>query len=101
MRNRVWFITGTSDVFGRRRSLSSMHAMIFTAPPQCSHTVTSIRKTRFKRCTHVSTALGAGLVVALMADISIMAEEASITDGHVRVGVPAGDHAAICWPTRN
>jgi enoyl-CoA hydratase len=44
------------------------------------------------------TALGAGLVVALMADISIMAEEASITDGHVRVGVAAGDHAAICWP---
>jgi hypothetical protein len=37
----------------RTVALSSMHAMIFTAPPQCSHTVTSMRKTRFKRCAHV------------------------------------------------
>ena len=43
-------------------------------------------------------AVGAGLAVALMADISIMAEEARITDGHVRLGVAAGDHAVICWP---
>ena len=34
----------------------------------------------------------------MMADISIMAEEAKITDGHVKLGVAAGDHAAICWP---
>ena len=39
-----------------------------------------------------------GLAVALMADISIMAEEARITDGHVRLGVSAGDHAVILWP---
>lgn len=44
------------------------------------------------------TAVGAGLVVALLADVSIMAEEARITDGHVRLGVSAGDHAAIVWP---
>jgi enoyl-CoA hydratase len=43
-------------------------------------------------------AVGAGLAVALMADISIMAEEAKITDGHVRIGVSAGDHAVILWP---
>ena len=43
-------------------------------------------------------AVGAGLAVALMADISIMAENARITDGHVRLGVGAGDHAAIIWP---
>jgi enoyl-CoA hydratase len=43
-------------------------------------------------------AVGAGLVVALMADISIMAKEASITDGHTRLGVAAGDHAVILWP---
>jgi enoyl-CoA hydratase len=43
-------------------------------------------------------AVGAGLAVALMADISIMAEEARITDGHIRLGVGAGDHAAIIWP---
>jgi enoyl-CoA hydratase len=43
-------------------------------------------------------AVGAGLAVALMADISIMAEDARITDGHLRLGVAAGDHAAIIWP---
>ena len=43
-------------------------------------------------------AVGAGLAVALMADISIMAEEARLTDGHLRLGVAAGDHAAIVWP---
>lgn len=43
-------------------------------------------------------AVGAGLAVALMADISIMAEEARISDGHVRLGVSAGDHAVIVWP---
>jgi len=43
-------------------------------------------------------AVGAGLAVALMADISIIAENARLTDGHLRLGVGAGDHAAIIWP---
>ena len=43
-------------------------------------------------------AVGAGLVVALLADVSIMSETARITDGHTRLGVAAGDHAAIIWP---
>jgi enoyl-CoA hydratase len=43
-------------------------------------------------------AVGAGLVVALLADISICAEDAHLGDGHVKLGVAAGDHAAIIWP---
>ncbi|MFQ5398777.1 MAG: enoyl-CoA hydratase/isomerase family protein [Anaerolineae bacterium] len=43
-------------------------------------------------------AVGAGLVVALLADISIAAENARLADGHVRMGVAAGDHSAILWP---
>ena len=43
-------------------------------------------------------AVGAGLAVAIMADISIMSETARITDGHIRLGVAAGDHAAAIWP---
>ncbi len=43
-------------------------------------------------------AVGAGLAVALMADISIIAEDAKITDGHVKLGVAAGDHAVMIWP---
>ncbi|HEX4109513.1 MAG TPA: enoyl-CoA hydratase/isomerase family protein [Solirubrobacteraceae bacterium] len=43
-------------------------------------------------------AVGAGLAAALMADISIIAQDARLTDGHLRLGVVAGDHAAIVWP---
>lgn len=43
-------------------------------------------------------AVGAGLVVGLMADISVAATSARIIDGHTRLGVAAGDHAAMVWP---
>src|SRR5213075_1227174 len=43
-------------------------------------------------------AVGAGLVAGLLADISIAAPTARIIDGHTRLGVAAGDHAAIVWP---
>lgn len=43
-------------------------------------------------------AVGAGLVVAMLADISVVGRTAKIIDGHTRLGVAAGDHAAICWP---
>jgi len=43
-------------------------------------------------------AVGAGAVVGLLADIAIAAEDAKIGDGHVKLGVAAGDHAAIIWP---
>lgn len=43
-------------------------------------------------------AVGAGLAVALMADISIAAEDAKLIDGHTKVGVVAGDHACVIWP---
>ncbi len=43
-------------------------------------------------------AVGAGLAVALLADVSVMAESARLSDGHARLGVAAGDHAAIVWP---
>jgi len=43
-------------------------------------------------------AVGAGLVAGILADISVVARSARIIDGHTRLGVTAGDHAAICWP---
>jgi enoyl-CoA hydratase len=42
--------------------------------------------------------VGAGLAVALLADISIAAPSARIVDGHTRLGVAAGDHAVLVWP---
>jgi enoyl-CoA hydratase/carnithine racemase len=43
-------------------------------------------------------AVGAGLVVALLADVSVAGRTAKLIDGHTKLGVAAGDHAAICWP---
>jgi len=43
-------------------------------------------------------AVGAGLVCGILADVSIAAKDARIIDGHTRLGVAAGDHAAIIWP---
>jgi enoyl-CoA hydratase len=43
-------------------------------------------------------AVGAGLAVALIADLSIASEKARFTDGHIRLGVGAGDHSVIIWP---
>lgn len=43
-------------------------------------------------------AVGAGLIVGMMADISIAAKTAKIVDGHTRLGVAAGDHSAMVWP---
>ena len=43
-------------------------------------------------------AVGAGLAAAILADVSVVGRTARIIDGHTRLGVAAGDHAAICWP---
>ncbi|MBW0119485.1 enoyl-CoA hydratase/isomerase family protein [Pseudonocardia abyssalis] len=43
-------------------------------------------------------AVGAGLAVAMLADISVAGRTAKIVDGHTRLGVAAGDHAVINWP---
>jgi enoyl-CoA hydratase len=43
-------------------------------------------------------AVGAGLATLLLADVSIVAQDARLSDGHLKIGVAAGDHAAIIWP---
>ncbi|MFM1906648.1 MAG: hypothetical protein RLZZ591_325 [Pseudomonadota bacterium] len=43
-------------------------------------------------------AVGAGAAVALLADVSVAGQRAKIIDGHTKIGVAAGDHAALIWP---
>lgn len=43
-------------------------------------------------------AVGWGLSLGLLADISVAAEDAILMDGHTRVGVVAGDHSSLIWP---
>jgi len=43
-------------------------------------------------------AVGVGLAIALLADISIAGKNVRLIEGHLRLGVAAGDHAAMLWP---
>ena len=43
-------------------------------------------------------AVGAGLAVALLADVSVISKTARLADGHTRLGLAGGDHAPIIWP---
>jgi enoyl-CoA hydratase len=43
-------------------------------------------------------AVGGGLALALGADISIMDEDAYFLDGHMKLGIAAGDHSVLLWP---
>jgi enoyl-CoA hydratase len=43
-------------------------------------------------------AVGLGASIALLCDVILMAESASIADPHVRVGLVAGDGGAAIWP---
>lgn len=44
------------------------------------------------------SAAGAGLAIALLSDISVISKDAVLCDGHTRIGLAAGDHAALIWP---
>lgn len=43
-------------------------------------------------------AVGQGLVVGMMSDISIATKDCRLIDGHTRLGVAAGDHSVMLWP---
>ncbi len=43
-------------------------------------------------------AAGAGLAMAMLADVIVASKTARINDAHSKLGLPAGDHAVIIWP---
>ncbi len=102
---RVVVVTGAGRAFSAGGDLSWIATMVenydgmkraFREAGDIVYRMTQCRKIIISAINGV--AVGAGLAVALMADISIMAEEARITDGHLGLGVAAGDHANIIWP---
>lgn len=75
--------------------------------PQQAIALAETERTRMSGMLHLEkpviaavngAAVGYGLSVALLSDISVVAEDAVLLDGHTRVGVVAGDHAALIWP---
>jgi len=77
-----------SDFAMRARAWREAHDLVYNII-NCSKMVVSAMH---------GPAVGAGLVAGLLADVSIAAKNARIIDGHTRLGVAAGDHAAIIWP---
>ena len=49
-------------------------------------------------CAVNGPAVGLGASIALLSDVIVMAESASLADPHVRVGLVAGDGGTIAWP---
>jgi enoyl-CoA hydratase len=104
-KTRVALITGAGKAFSAGGDLGLVEE-IFTNPAAVSRTMREASDLVYNLINLdkpvVSAingvAVGAGLVVALLADVSIIAETARLTDGHTRLGVAAGDHAAIIWP---
>jgi enoyl-CoA hydratase len=105
-KTKVAVITGAGDkAFSAGGDLNWITGMVGNAKPinsvmtEASDIVYNVMACEKPVISAINgVAVGAGLAVAMMADISIMAEEARITDGHVKLGVSAGDHAAILWP---
>lgn len=102
---RVVVITGSGDAFSAGGDLDWIESMVhdydgmkaaFREAGDIVYRMTECSKVIVSAINGV--AVGAGLAVALMADISIMNEDARLTDGHLRLGVAAGDHAVILWP---
>ena len=77
-----------SDYAVRTRVLREARDLVFNVI-NCSKPVVSAMH---------GPAVGAGLVAGILADVSVVGRNARIIDGHTRLGVAAGDHAALCWP---
>jgi enoyl-CoA hydratase len=103
---RVCVITGEGKAFSAGGDLNTMHEQIENYPMVVSQIIKEAAGIVYGmiNCEKVivsainGPAVGAGLAVALMADISVAARHAKLTDGHVKLGLAAGDHAPIIWP---
>jgi len=82
-------IEGVLEDYGRRLTVLREARELVVNVLDCSKPIVSAMH---------GPAVGAGLVAGLLADVSVVARTARIIDGHTRLGVAAGDHAAVCWP---
>lgn len=102
---RVAVVTGAGKAFSAGGDLAMVermagdHARVSAMLGEMSDLVYNIVSCEKPIVSAVNgVAVGAGLVVALLADISVCAEDARLGDGHTKLGVAAGDHAALIWP---
>ena len=103
---RVCVITGEGKAFSAGGDLNTLDQHIDNYPMVASQIIKEAADIVYGmiNCEKVivsainGPAVGAGLAVALMADISVAAKHAKLADGHIKLGLAAGDHAPIIWP---
>ncbi|HLI44483.1 MAG TPA: enoyl-CoA hydratase/isomerase family protein [Acidimicrobiales bacterium] len=102
---RASVVTGAGRAFSAGgdldmiREMSADYATLVTVWQDAADLVTKIVESRKPIVSAINgSAVGAGLVVALLADVSIAGENVRLSDGHGRLGVAAGDHAVLLWP---
>jgi enoyl-CoA hydratase len=103
---RVCVITGEGRAFSAGGDLNTMHEQIDNYPMVVGQILKEAAGIVYGilNCEKVivsainGPAVGAGLACALMADISVAAKHAKMSDGHLKLGLAAGDHAPIIWP---
>jgi enoyl-CoA hydratase len=104
---RVSIITGAGRAFSSGGALDDMPVDTPLDPAQsfakgfsgASRLVSGIINARKPIVSAINgPAVGAGLAIALLADVPIAAKQAKLLDGHLRIGVAPGDHAAMIWP---
>ena len=102
---RVAVVTGAGKAFsaggdlGMVERMAGDHARVSHMLTEMSELVYNIIDCEKPIVSAINgVAVGAGVVVALLADVAIAAQDAKLGDGHVKLGVSAGDHAAIIWP---
>jgi enoyl-CoA hydratase len=102
---RAVVVRGAGDAFSAGGDLEMVEEMtqdfatrieVFREARDLVYTIVDCAKPVVSAIT--GPAVGAGLVVALLADISVAGRSAYLVDGHTKLGVAAGDHAAILWP---
>jgi len=77
-----------ADEDARHRVMAETRELVLRMPDCSKPIVSAIR----------GPAVGAGLAVALLADVSVASRTARLLDGHTRLGVATGDHAVLVWP---
>lgn len=102
---RAIVVTGEGDAFSAGGDLSWINQQVgnYEQTMKVMREAGDIVRTMIDCDTPIVSAIngvavGAGLAVALLADISIIDEATRLSDGHARIGVAAGDHAVAIWP---
>ncbi|RBY92982.1 enoyl-CoA hydratase/isomerase family protein [Blastococcus sp. TF02A-30] len=103
--SRVAVLTGTGRGFCSGGDVTSMSARhkVGVAPKkvysQGRHLINAFMSVEKPIIAMVNgPAAGLGATLALYCDVVVMADEASIGDRHVNVGLVAGDGGAVMWP---